>query len=121
MKVSGVHSVFLVVSDLPRSVSYYTNILGAEASQHGNLATFHIGDVQLLLHAEGENLKPPAGYRRGAGVALHFRVKDIDSHWNRLKGLGIPIAEEPANQPYGMREFGLRDPDGYEVEFVEPL
>ncbi len=121
MKIEGIQSIFFVVSDLPRSVAYYRDLLQMEPTQRGNLATFQFGETQFLMHAESENLRVPSGTKRGQGVALHFKVSDIDAHFERLKKMGIPIAEEPKDQPYGMREFAMRDPDGYEIEFVQPI
>ncbi|MSQ32572.1 MAG: hypothetical protein EXR59_05015 [Dehalococcoidia bacterium] len=122
MNVTGMHSVFLFVSDLNRSVNFYRNILELEPSfQQGTMAGFKINQIQLMLHADGDIQRVPAGVDRGAGTAFHFVVKDVDEHWEHLNKLNIPLHEKPADQPYGMREFAVKDPDGYEIEFVQPV
>ena len=122
MNVTGMHSIFLFVSDLNRSVNFYRNILEIEpAFQQGKMAGFNVNHVQLLLHADGDVARVPPGASRGSGTAFHFDVKDIDKHWEHLNKLNIPLHEKPADQPYGMREFAVKDPDGYEIEFVQPL
>jgi uncharacterized glyoxalase superfamily protein PhnB len=47
-------------------------------------------------------------------------MKDIDAHWKRLNELGTPLSEAPETLHTGIRKFAMKDPDGYEVEFMEP-
>ena len=122
MPVVKVHSVFHFVSDLERSKEFYRKLLDIEPVEQGPaLASIPIGGVELLLHADGDVVRVPAASVRGAGVSLHIEVRDIQSVWDRLQGQGITTEEEPTLQPYGFMEFGVRDPDGYEIEFVEQV
>jgi catechol 2,3-dioxygenase-like lactoylglutathione lyase family enzyme len=122
MKVANVQVVFLFVSDLPTSVEYYQKLLGLQAVQHGDTqAAFDVYGVQLMLHADGDTERVPSGSVRGAGVSVHFKVDDAHAYWENLKQLEIPLMEPPEDQPWGYREFGVKDPDGYEIEFVQPL
>ena len=74
-----------------------------------------------MLHADNATTKVPQGPKRGEGFALHLRVEGIHALWDRLHQAGVALDEEPTEQPYGVTEFAVHDPDGYEVEFVEPL
>ena len=122
MKTATVHSVFFFVTDLDRSKAFYHKLLDIEPVEQGpSMAAFDIGGVQLLIHRDGDTPRVPAGSERGAGVALHIQVEGIHALWDRLNSLGIPLEEEPTVQPYGVTEFAIKDPDGYEVEFVEPV
>ncbi len=121
MKVVSVQSVFFFVADLERSKAFYRDVLGAEPVEQGpSIASFNVGGVELMLHADGDTPRVPPGSARGAGVAVHFQVEGIHALWERLHGLGIQLSEQPTQQPWGFIEFGVRDPDGYEVEFLEP-
>ena len=122
MEVEGVNTIFLFVSDLPRSQDFYRKLIGREPSRQieNMLTRFEMGGVNLLLHSDANATWLPAGAKRGVGMALHLRVKDIDAHWKRLNELGIPLSEEPTTLHTGIRKFAMKDPDGYEVEFVEP-
>lgn len=49
-------------------------------------------------------------------VSFYFRVdKDIDALYRSAKRKGAKVLSPPTDMPYGMREFHLRDPDGYDV------
>lgn len=47
---------------------------------------------------------------------------EVDSLAEVLSGLhGVPLAMEPTDRPYGMREIMVRDPSGYLIEFAERM
>jgi uncharacterized glyoxalase superfamily protein PhnB len=55
-------------------------------------------------------------------VSFYFRVDDgIDALYRSVKRKGARISMELADQPYGMREFAMKDPDGYEVAIGQPV
>jgi lactoylglutathione lyase len=37
-----------------------------------------------------------------------------------LRGAGVPVVAEPADQPWGERVASVRDPDGYTVHIGAP-
>ncbi len=122
MEVEGVNTIFLFVSDLSRSQDFYQKLIGREPSRQieNMLTRFEMGGVNLLLHSDANATWLPAGAKKGVGMAVHIQVKDIDAHWKRLKELGFLLEEEPTTLHTGIRKFAMKDPDGYEVEFVEP-
>jgi uncharacterized glyoxalase superfamily protein PhnB len=54
-------------------------------------------------------------------IELHFNVDDVDSTVAVLKAKGIEFRHEPANKPWGQRQAGFKDPEGFDVELVGPL
>ena len=122
MEVEGINTIFMFVSDLAHSQDFYQKLIGKGPSLHREnmLASFQIGEVNLMLHSDANATWLPAGAKKGVGMALHLQVKDIDAHWKRLNELGIPLSEEPETLHTGIRKFAMKDPDGYEVEFMEP-
>ena len=122
MEVLGISTVFMFVSDLPRSREYYASILGKDPAREreGMLASFDLGGISLLLHSDANATWLPAGAKKGVGVALHFRVQDINGHWARLHAAGIDLSEQPTLLHTGIVKFAMKDPDGYEIEFIEP-
>ena len=122
MTIPSVHSVFLFVSDLERSTAFYQQVLGAApAYRQGSVAAFDLGGVELMLHADGSARRVEQGSKRGEGFALHLRVEGVHALWDRLHEAGVQLDERPTERPYGVTEFAVHDPDGYEVEFVEPI
>lgn len=63
-------------------------------------------------------VKDDAGPR---GVHLFQWINDVDAYYREIVGRGASVAAEPADQPYGIREFGLRDPNGVSIVFGQDL
>jgi uncharacterized glyoxalase superfamily protein PhnB len=40
---------------------------------------------------------------------------DVDALAGRAKAAGVPLTEEPKDEPWGARTFSLDDPDGYHL------
>lgn len=59
------------------------------------------GDVIAALLAKGE-LRP-----------LHFRTDDLDATFEKVAAApGAEVLQEPADQPWGVRDAAVRDPAG---------
>lgn len=78
------------------------------------------GGRRIWLHAAAGGLTTPhaAGAATG-GLVVH--VADVDAHFARAKAAGAAIVREPEDQPYGQREYGLRDPEGHDWYIATPL
>jgi uncharacterized glyoxalase superfamily protein PhnB len=48
-------------------------------------------------------------------------VEDVDAHYAGSVQVGADIIVEPMDQPYGIREYGARDPEGQLWYFQSPL
>jgi uncharacterized glyoxalase superfamily protein PhnB len=71
------------------------------------------GAHRIWLHrvSEADDLLPPQ--RRGPTGGLVVHVKDVESHFKRVRDAGAEILYEPRDQDYGQREYGVRDPEGH--------
>lgn len=49
---------------------------------------------------------------KGALNGVHFHADDLDAAFARIKAAGAEIVQEPADQPWGVRDCALRDPSG---------
>ena len=52
---------------------------------------------------------------------VYFWVDDVKALFDELKGKGATIDYELCDQPYGCREFGIQDLDGYDIAFGQDL
>ena len=50
--------------------------------------------------------------------SLYVYVDDLDAHCARAREAGAEIIEEPADQAYGDRRYGVRDPEGHHWYFA---
>jgi len=54
-------------------------------------------------------------------VGLYLHVDDVDKLYEQAKAAGAELDGEPADQAYGVRSFGARDPEGHQWWFAQPL
>jgi len=76
--------------------------------------------IWLHLTSESAQLDTPTKLG-GSGGGMVVHVRDVDAHFAAAKAAGAAILSEPTDQPYGQREYGVRDPDGHSWWFATPL
>ena len=53
---------------------------------------------------------------KGAGCSLQFMTAgDVDAIAKRIKEHGGTLDAEPADMPWGVRQFSIKDPDGFKL------
>lgn len=57
---------------------------------------------------------------KGALNGVHFRTDDLDATFEHLSAVGAEIVDEPTEQPWGTRDFAVRDPSGNLVRIDQP-
>lgn len=106
----------LQTSDIDRTIGWYRDVLGFRCTRR-------TADDWCRLERDGVSLMFMRNAHVGAPHATatqYIYVDDVSALWHGLKGR---VAAEwgPEDMPYGMREFAIRDPDGYLLSFGEPL
>lgn len=106
-------SVSLHVTDVERSVAFYSKFPGAQLILHqpGQFAKFKFG------HAYIQVVALPAGEK-----SFHVKLNAADLHalYDELKAAGIEPDGPPTEQFFGRTQFRVHDPDGYILEFDTP-
>lgn len=57
---------------------------------------------------------------KGALGGVHFQADDLDGAFARVRDSGAEIVQEPTEQPWGTRDFAVRDPSGNLVRVDQP-
>jgi catechol 2,3-dioxygenase-like lactoylglutathione lyase family enzyme len=108
----------LAVSDLAAALEFYTRKLGfQQAFTWGDPPTFagvNLGKVQMFLAAGTPTPSPDTG-------AVYFLVGDADALYEFHRRNGVEIAQEIGDRPYGIRDYTVRDLNGYYLEFGHHL
>lgn len=52
--------------------------------------------------------------------SLYFYPDDVDALWEKMKDKAT-VVSPLENMDYGMREFTIRDPNGYALNFGKPI
>ncbi len=123
-EVAGYHHVSLSVTDLPRSVAWYGEVLGLEVAAEIERSGFRRvrlrspnGAVTLsLTRHEGTSNGPFDEHRTGMDH-LAFRVgtvRDVEAMKRRFEELGVTHSEIKGSAETVM--ITLRDPDNIQLE-----
>jgi catechol 2,3-dioxygenase-like lactoylglutathione lyase family enzyme len=110
----------MTVDDLEASIAWYTDVLGCalgERHEHeGRLvaASLEAGATTFLLGqddwAQGRDRK------KGVGFRLYCLTgQDIDQVAADIRARGGTLVSEPTDQPWGVRDFAVEDPDGFKI------
>lgn len=103
--------VNIFVSDLAQAVAFYQDMLGLQlefsSDEHG-YASFSAGPIRLGVAVPAQGEAQLIGRHTGVGLD----VADLDSEYNRLKGLGVRFTMPPTKQPWGGFMALIADPDG---------
>lgn len=94
------------------------SIRGAEGQvMHAEMA---LDDGVVMMGSPGGAFRNPK--RLGQVTqSLYIHVDDVDAHCARARAAGAEIIEEPADQEYGDRRYGARDPEGHHWYFASRL
>ncbi len=106
------HHAGLSVTDVARAVEFYTKQLGFHTGfVDGDPPTFagvNLDQVQIFL---------ARGTPAPAGTSVYFVVGNADELHAFHRASGVEIDEPPADRPYGLRDYSIRDLYGYRLTF----
>ncbi len=57
---------------------------------------------------------------KGALNGVRFHTDDLDATFERVRASGAEITQEPTDQPWGTRDFAVRDPSGNLIRIDQP-
>ncbi len=123
--VRGVHGIRYQVTDVARSVAFYTQHLGfkLEHQQLPAFASVSLGDAQILLSGpDASGSRPmPNGQRQepGGWNRVVLKVTDLPGCIAELKKAGLQFRNDMETGPGG-RQIQVEDPDGNPIELFEP-
>ena len=124
---------FVIVHDPDLALAFYRDTLGLEVRNDVARESFRwitVGapaqpDVNIVLTnylngspADGEAVA--ALVAKGALNGVHFRADDLDAAFEKVRDAGAEIVQEPTDQPWGTRDFAVRDPSGNMVRIDQP-
>jgi catechol 2,3-dioxygenase-like lactoylglutathione lyase family enzyme len=116
--------VFLV-PDVAATVRWYGEVLGFEIQTHPESAPFHWAmasrdGVRIMFQWAPDYRKPDLlPYRPEGGVwDAYLWLSKIEPLFESIRDRA-EVMQAPYDQPYGRREFILRDPNGYVLVLSE--
>src|ERR1700722_17097352 len=119
------NAMFISVHDPDAALGFYRDALGLEV----RLDVSSEGFRWVTLGAPGQDvnivLSQPNGGRsqedgdallalvlKGSLQAAIFSADDLDATFEKFRASGAEVLQEPASQPWGVRDCAFRDPSG---------
>jgi catechol 2,3-dioxygenase-like lactoylglutathione lyase family enzyme len=118
-------SIRYLVSDVDRSIVFYTRLLGFELEQQMGPAFARVarGDLALWLSGPASSAARPMPDGRapepGGWNRVVLEVDDIEARVLALRDAGASFRNEIISGPGG-RQVVVDDPDGNPIELFEP-
>jgi uncharacterized glyoxalase superfamily protein PhnB len=123
-----IHATYLPQDDPDAAIAFYRDTLGFEIRndvEYGGLHWITVGPpdqpgTSIVLYPPAATPGLTNDERRmitemmakGTYASLNLATKDLDGAFDRLQGRDAEVVQEPTEQPYGIRDFAVRDPAG---------
>ena len=108
----------LWTNDLGQSIAFYCDVLGFEcANRMEGWASLKKDDVELMLSLP--NAHEPVDRIQFTG-SFYFRPDNVAELWQQIKERAT-VVYPLEDFVYGMREFAIRDNNGYILQFGEEI
>jgi len=109
--------ILLSPVDLDRSRRFDRDALGLAVYREFGPAS-NPGVVFFL----GQGLLEVSGHGPGSSpgpVMIWLQVRDVRAEHRRLAAAGVRVLREPTDEPWGLTEMWVEDPDGVRIVLVE--
>lgn len=123
-----INATFLPADDPEKSLAFYRDALGFEVRNdvgYGGRRWITVGPVDqpltsIVLHPPAVDPGLTADERRtiaemmakGSYATIVLGSSDLADTFERVEASGAEVVQEPADQPYGIRDCAFRDPAG---------
>ena len=130
-----IHYAFLPHTDADASLAFYRDTLGFEVRNdvgYQGLRWITVGpagqpDTAIVLYppqatpglTDAEKRAIAEMMAKGSYTAITLATDDLDTLFGKLEASGAEVLQEPADQPYGVRDCAFRDPSGNLVRINE--
>lgn len=124
---------FVIVTDPDAALEFYREALGLDLRNdvaNGGFRWITVGSpaqpsvsIVLTNYVNGgpaDNEAVGALVAKGALNGVHFHTDDLDAAFRKATEWGAEIVSNPADQPWGTRDFALRDPAGNLIRIDQP-
>lgn len=116
---------FVQINDPDVTLAFYRDVLGLEVRNdvaQGDFRWITVGssgqpDVSIVLTnfvagSPADADVVAALVAKGGMSGVHFAAADLDETFAAVRDAGAEVVAEPTQQPWGARDFAVRDPSG---------
>jgi catechol 2,3-dioxygenase-like lactoylglutathione lyase family enzyme len=140
MNVYRISAITLLVNNMQKSCKFYSKIPGFRlvyGDSFNTFTTYQVGESIPNMHLNLElkssrmvrkdyNNKDAQDVDASKFGRIIFHTEDVDELYRYLKNNEtiskmISFENEPKDAPWGERYFHVREPDGYQLSFANPI
>ena len=130
-----IHQAYLPHDDPEAAVAFYRDTLGFEVLNdvgYAGMRWITVGPAgqagpSIVLHppaadpgiTDDERRTIAEMMAKGTYASVNLATHDLDDAFEQLQASGAEIAQEPIDQPYGIRDCAVRDPAGNMLRIQE--
>ena len=108
------------VNDIHRTIAWYTNVFGFVMKEpwmrEGQLVGAELRAGNCSIYFGQDDFKKGRDRKKGEGVRLYCNTaQGLEALAEGIKARGGQLDHEVQTQPWGTRDFGITDPDGYKI------
>jgi catechol 2,3-dioxygenase-like lactoylglutathione lyase family enzyme len=124
---------FVLVHDPEQALAFYRDTLGLEVRNdvaRGDFRWITVGAasqptvaivITNYLNGSPADIDALAALvAKGALNGVHFQTGDLDAAFEKVREADTEIVQEPTDQPWGTRDFAVRDPSGNLIRIDQP-
>jgi catechol 2,3-dioxygenase-like lactoylglutathione lyase family enzyme len=124
---------FVLVHDPEQALGFYRDTLGLELRNdvaRGDFRWITVGAasqptvaivITNYLNGSPADIDALAALvAKGALNGVHFQTDDLDAAFEKVRAADAEIVQEPTDQPWGTRDFAVRDPSGNLIRIDQP-
>ena len=131
-----INASFLPHSDPEESLAFFRDVLGFEVRNdvgYEGMRWITVGPADqpgtsVVLYpptadpgiTEDEGRTIAEMMAKGTFASIVLATPDVDGVFEQVQATGAEVAQEPIDQPYGVRDCAFRDPAGNMVRIQEP-
>jgi uncharacterized glyoxalase superfamily protein PhnB len=116
---------YFPVADVSTIGAYYRDVLGFaceySAGDPPEFAVYSRDGSPIMFRRVSDPLRISPNERQGGTWDVFFWVSDVDRLYDELAAKRAVVVYAPTVQPYGMKEFAVRDPNGYVLGFGQQV
>jgi uncharacterized glyoxalase superfamily protein PhnB len=115
------------VNDLEKSLGWYRDVLGFGVEEtwkndDGKVMGISLkaGDVSFMIGQD--DWQKGRDRKKGEGFRIYCETrKNVDELAKRIEAKGGRLDSGPTNQPWGVRDISVTDPDGFKITIARSL
>src|SRR5215467_9089416 len=115
------------VNDLEMSLGFYRDVLGFGVEEtwkddlgHVRGISLKAGDVSFMIGQD--DWKKGRDRKKGEGFRIYCETKkNVDEIAKKIESKGGRLDSGPTNQPWGVRDITVTDPDGFKITIAKML